>query len=129
MNRQNDGTFVCFPDISDGQYEYKFRIKRKKEDDQWIDIIDPYATKYDPERDTGIMWVKEGKRLLNDAVDYKWKYDNIQMPENIDLVIYEMYVADFSDNEQFSGVVNRLDYLKELGINAISLMPILGGLI
>jgi len=40
-----------------------------------------------------------------------------------------MYVADFSDNEQFSGVVNRLDYLKELGINAISLMPIVGGLI
>lgn len=75
------------------------------------------------------MWVKEGKRLLNDAVDYKWKYDNIQMPENNDLIIYEIYVADFSDNEQFSGIVNRLDYLKDLGINAISFMPIVGELI
>jgi len=128
MHRQDDGTFRCSSEIPDGQHEYKFRIKRKKEDDQWIDIIDLYVTKYDPERDTGIMWIKEGRRLLNYAVDYKWKYDNIQMPANNDLVIYEIYVADFSDNEQFSCVVDRLNYPKDLGINALSLMPIVGEL-
>ncbi|CAF0747120.1 unnamed protein product [Adineta steineri] len=128
MNRQDDGTFICSPNISDGQHEYKFRIKRKKEDDQWIDIIDPYVTKYDPEQNTGIMWVKEGKRLLNDAIDYKWKYDHTKMPENNNLIIYEIYVADFSDNEQFTGVIDRLDYLKDLGINAILLMPIVESL-
>ena len=128
MDRQDDGTFVCTPDISDGQHEYKFRIQRKKEDDEWIDVIDPYVTRYDPEKNVGIMWVKEGKRLLNDAMDYKWKYDHIQMPDNSNLVIYEIYVADFSDDEKFSGVVGRLDYLKDLGINGISIMPIVGEL-
>jgi 1,4-alpha-glucan branching enzyme len=68
----------------------------RQDNDQWIDIIDPYVTKYDPERNIGIMWIKEGKRLLNDAMEYKWKYDHIQLPENNDLVIYEIYVADIS---------------------------------
>lgn len=34
MDRQDDGTFVCSPDIPDEQHEYKFRIKRKKEDEK-----------------------------------------------------------------------------------------------
>ena len=37
-----------------------------------------------------------------------------------------MYIADFADNGQFSGVVEKLDYLKDLGFNAIELMPIQG---
>ncbi|CAF1455231.1 unnamed protein product [Adineta steineri] len=36
-----------------------------------------------------------------------------------------MYVAAFADNGQFSGVIEKLDYLCDLGFNAIELLPIL----
>ncbi|CAF4353395.1 unnamed protein product, partial [Adineta steineri] len=37
-----------------------------------------------------------------------------------------MFVQDFADDGQFSGVINKLDYLVELGINAIELTPVMG---
>jgi pullulanase/glycogen debranching enzyme len=49
-----------------------------------------------------------------------------------DLVIYEMHVRGFTQHHTsgveapgtFAGVVERLDYLAGLGVNAIELMPI-----
>jgi len=116
------GTFHCSTDISDGTYEYKFRIRRNNED-KWIDIIDPYVTKYDPTRNTGVLTIKHGRKILD---EYTWKHDETRLPDNKDLIIYEMYVADFADNGQFSGVIEKLDYLSDLGFNAIELMPVQG---
>ena len=39
-------------------------------------------------------------------------------------VIYELHVGTFSDEGTYAGVENRLDYLRDLGITAIQLMPI-----
>ena len=116
------GTFRCSTEIPEGDHEYKFRIRRNNED-KWIDVIDPYVTKYDPTRNTGILIIKNGKKILD---DYTWKHDDVKLPDNKDLIIYEMYVADFAANGQFSGVIEKLDYLADLGFNAIELMPILG---
>lgn len=41
-----------------------------------------------------------------------------------DLVIYELHVGTFSREGTFQGVIHYLDYLKELGITAIELMPV-----
>ncbi|CAF0947773.1 unnamed protein product [Rotaria sordida] len=125
MNKQSDGTFLCsVNNISDGDHRYKFQISKKG----WIfstsiDIMDPYATKYDPEEQFGYITIKNGKKYNN---EFNWQYDHIQLPENKELILYELYVADFSKNGQFSGVIDKLDYLSELGINAIELMPIMG---
>ncbi|CAF1291396.1 unnamed protein product [Adineta steineri] len=116
-----NGTFHCSTELSDGDHEYKFHIRRHNED-QWIDVIDPYVSKYEPTRNTGIITIKNGKKILD---EYTWKYDDIKLPDNKDLIIYEMYVADFADNGQFSGVIEKLDYLCDLGFNAIELLPIL----
>jgi 1,4-alpha-glucan branching enzyme len=116
------GTFRCSTQISDGNHEYKFRIRRNNEDN-WIDIIDPYVTNYDSTRNTGIITIKNGKKILD---EYTWKHDDVKLPDNKDLIIYEMYIADFADNGQFTGVIDKLDYLSDLGINAIELMPIQG---
>lgn len=116
------GTFRCSTQIPDGDHEYKFRILRKGEE-KWLDVIDPYVTNYDPTRNTGILTIKNGKKILD---EYVWKHDDVKLPHNKDLVLYEMFVADFAANGQFSGVIEKLDYLKDLGINGIELMPIQG---
>lgn len=41
-----------------------------------------------------------------------------------DMVIYELHVGTFSPQGNFQGVIDKLPYLAELGINAIELMPI-----
>lgn len=40
------------------------------------------------------------------------------------MVIYELHVGTFSQAGTFEGVIEKLDYLQGLGINAIELMPI-----
>lgn len=51
--------------------------------------------------------------------DHNWKGIN---PEN--LVIYELHTGTFSPEGTFKGIIERLPYLKDLGITALELMPI-----
>jgi len=39
-------------------------------------------------------------------------------------IIYELHAGAFSPTHDFAGIIGRLDYLRELGVNAIELMPI-----
>ncbi|WP_142785124.1 alpha-amylase family glycosyl hydrolase [Changchengzhania lutea] len=56
--------------------------------------------------------------------DFNWQVTNFQKPEKTDLVIYELLVRDFDELHSFDAVKARLDYLEDLGINAIELMPV-----
>ena len=40
------------------------------------------------------------------------------------MILYEVFVRDFSDQGTFKAVENRLDELVDLGVNALWLMPI-----
>jgi maltooligosyltrehalose trehalohydrolase len=40
------------------------------------------------------------------------------------IVLYELHTGSFSERGDFAGVVDRLDYLVELGVTAIELMPL-----
>ena len=53
------------------------------------------------------------------------------IPENEELVMYEVNLRAFSTDGDLEGVQNRLDDIAELGVNIIWLMPIQsnGGLI
>ena len=121
----NHGTFHCSVELADGDHEYKFRCRRHENDndESRIDIIDPYVKKFDPQQNTGVITVKNGQVFLD---DYVWQHDGVALPANEDLIIYEVYVADFADNGTFLGMIDKLDYLSELGINAVELMPIQG---
>lgn len=65
-----------------------------------------------------VSWVK-----TNEA-EYDWQVENFNRPAQDDLVIYELLIRDFDENHSFQAVIDRLDYLEELGINAIELMPV-----
>lgn len=130
MEKGSDGYFRTKVELEDGIYQYKFRIQSKSPDflDKWVDVIDPYATDVDDEKKVGIVRIKDGKRIVD---DYVWQHDEIALPENQELVVYEMHIADFTGGEvdsnkrgKYLDAIEKLDYLHELGINAIELMPV-----
>ena len=47
-----------------------------------------------------------------------------QIPATEDIVMYEINIGAFSKNGNFSGIIDRLDSVKSLGINTIWLMPV-----
>lgn len=131
MEKDEEGYFRTQVELEDGAYQYKFRVQSKSwflEADQWVDVVDPYATDIDDPTQNGVVRIKDGSRIID---TYVWKHDDKPLPADRELVIYEMHVADFSGGEadplargQYKHVVEKLDYLVELGINAIELMPL-----
>ncbi|BAU13821.1 alpha amylase [Leptolyngbya sp. NIES-3755] len=130
MQKGEDGFFRVQVDLEDGQYQYKLRAKSNSPalKDQWVQTNDPYMTEMDRKTENGIVRIKDGKRILD---TYTWQNDDRALPENRDLILYEMHIADFcgketdiSDPTKFKQVLGKLDYLSELGINAIALMPV-----
>jgi len=58
-----------------------------------------------------------------EEIPYQWKTQFTRFPAK-DLVIYELLIRDFTDRRTFRAVIDSMEYLKKLGINAIQLMPI-----
>lgn len=57
---------------------------------------------------------------------YPWTVTNFQRPDKRDLVIYELHIRDYfaNPNRNFQTLIDTLNYLKRLGVNALELMPI-----
>ncbi len=92
MEKGKDGYFRTQVELEDGVYQYKFRIQTKSpnfEPDQWVDVIDPYATDVDEQEEVGILKIKEGKRIVD---TYVWQHDDTWLPNSHEIVIYEMHV-------------------------------------
>ena len=133
MQKGKDGYFRTTIDLEDGAHEYKFKVQSKSwffEPDQWVEVTDPYATDVDGNSasENGIVRVKAGQRVVD---NYVWQHDDKPLPADNELVIYELHVADFSGGEddplargKYKHVIEKLDYLSDLGINAIELMPV-----
>ena len=49
---------------------------------------------------------------------------NFQRPNKDNLIIYELWVYDYTPEKSIPGLMKRLDYLQSLGVNAIELMPV-----
>ena len=56
--------------------------------------------------------------------EYEWKIADFQNPAQKSLAIYELLVRDFTTEGSIDAVREKLDYLDDLGINAIELMPV-----
>ena len=65
-----------------------------------------------------VTWLRTG-----DAA-YNWQVTNFQAPKKTDLIIYELLIRDFDSDQTFDAIKARLDYLQDLGINAIEFMPL-----
>lgn len=61
--------------------------------------------------------------LQTNQVQYEWQINEFENPDVTDMVIYELLVRDFLATHDFATLIDTLDYLEELGINVIELMP------
>lgn len=68
----------------------------------------------------------------SDRDKYDWKVTDFKGVAQSDLIIYELLLRDFTGSEgralgngTVKGAIEKLDYLKELGVNAIELLPIM----
>ena len=92
-------------------------------DDKWEPRqVDPTLIQY-PEQgaDGGYVTV-----IQTQKPKFQWSDAtlNFQRPDKNNLVIYELWVYDYTANRSLKGVMERLDYIQQLGVNAIELMPI-----
>ena len=60
-----------------------------------------------------------------DESDYQWQSTNYNRPEQTEMVIYELLVRDFLESHSYESLIDTLDYLDNLGVNAIQLMPVM----
>ncbi len=56
--------------------------------------------------------------------DFDWIYNNYEKPPKENLIIYELLVRDFIHKHSYQSIMDTLNYLENLNINAIELMPI-----
>ncbi len=58
--------------------------------------------------------------------EYQWSSAtlNFSRPKKENLIIYEVWVLDYTSKRTFKALKDRLDYIQNLGVNAIELMPV-----
>jgi glycosidase len=89
-------------------------------DDSYIpDASYPNMPVYPLEQDREVSVLQTGQN------PYNWQVTDFQKPAKEDLVIYELLIRDFDTNRNFQDVIDRIDYFKNLNINAIELMPVM----
>ncbi len=79
-------------------------------------LPDP-ASRYQPE---GV----HGPSEITDPAAFQWRDQEWKGRPIKDFVIYELHVGTFSPEGTFEAIIPRLDYLEELGITALELMPV-----
>uniref|UniRef100_UPI004047DC17 alpha-amylase family glycosyl hydrolase n=1 Tax=Flavobacterium sp. TaxID=239 RepID=UPI004047DC17 len=89
-------------------------------DDSWIPSATyPNLPTYLVEQEREVTVLQTGQ------TPYNWQVTNFNKPNKDNLVVYEILIRDFDADRNFQDVIDKIDYLKNLGINAIELMPIM----
>ena len=115
LHHEADGYWATDVPAAKTGDEYKFHLTNG---DQAFDRNDPYARE---------MTNSAGASVVHDPA-FDWGDDHFEMPAWNELVIYELHVGTFNAPDQenvgtFRSVVEKLPYLRDLGINCIELLP------
>ncbi len=116
MAAEDGGTWsVDVAEAADGD-EYRFAIRTGGRE---LSRIDPRARR---------MTSSVGNAIVYGAAGFSWDGAEFRTPDWNDLVIYELHVGTFTPGMHgrpgtLDGVRGRLEYLRELGVGAIQLMP------
>ena len=63
--------------------------------------------------------------LKTGQTPYNWQVTNFTKPAKEKLVVYEVLVRDFDAKRSYQSLIDRIDYFKNLKVNAIQLMPVM----
>ena len=134
MKRDNEaGCWWITLDGFDPDKEYRFQYRLGNQPSSDIYVSDPYTEiVYDQWNDQHIAGVPAfpagAKQLISafqiNRPEYSWKHSDFKVEDKNDLVIYEMLFRDFTKTKDIAGAMQQLDYIEDLGVNAVQLMPI-----
>ncbi|WP_034919911.1 alpha-amylase family glycosyl hydrolase [Gillisia sp. CAL575] len=114
--KEDNGYWAGATDLAKERDEYKYLIKNGENS---FYRNDPYAFE---------VTNSDGNSIIR-KLDFNWEEDNFVLPSWNSLVIYELHVGTFNRKHAdqvgtFEDVIEKLPYLKELGINCIELLPV-----
>ncbi len=139
MKRDNaKGVWWTTVEGLDPDKEYRFQYRAGTSEGSELYLSDPYTEiVYDQWNDQYVSsstypdmpsFPEKAKALVSafkiNRDTYAWKHSDFKVEDADDLVIYELLIRDFSASKDLNGVMERLDYIEGLGVNAIELMPI-----
>lgn len=124
-------------DLKAEEFEYAYRVDGPYDEkkgllfDKTKILLDPYAQAVAGQQ----VWGKKRTRTYHAKVvrdTFDWGVQPQSSSEMSDLIIYELHVRGFTQHPSsgvkhpgtFAGLKEKIPYLKELGINAVELMPI-----
>jgi maltooligosyltrehalose trehalohydrolase len=110
MDHCDGGWFELITDAAKSGSQYHFRIDGEHQ------VPDP-ASRFQP-RDV------HGPSEVVDPFAFEWRDQTWRGRRWEEAVIYELHVGAFTPAGTFSAVGERLDYLADLGITAVELMPV-----
>jgi 1,4-alpha-glucan branching enzyme/maltooligosyltrehalose trehalohydrolase len=110
MRSRDQGWFELATDAATPGTQYRFRIDGGQE------VPDP-ASRFQPQD-------VHGPSEVIDPTSFGWQDEAWRGRPWEEAVIYELHVGAFTPAGTFSAVAERLDYLANLGITAIELMPV-----
>ena len=125
MDPQGDGWFELTVPYAAAGTRYRFEINRQENGkarkaegntNGKIRVPDP-ASRFNPDD-------VHGASEVIDPAAFAWHDGAWRGRPWEEAVIYELHVGTFTPEGTFNGVMQRLDYLAELGITAIELMPV-----
>jgi maltooligosyltrehalose trehalohydrolase len=109
-NRLCGGWFELVTNEAVAGSHYQFAI------DQGRSVPDP-ASRFQP---LGVHGASE----IVDPRSFEWKQKNWRGRPWEETVLYELHVGTFSPEGTYAGAEQKLDYLVELGVTAVELMPV-----
>jgi isoamylase len=132
---------VLIKNLPSGNIEYSYRIDGSNQDpknhfDARELLSDPYARSLGTVCQWSAPHEKQMARFARGRVitDAPFDWDNDRSPDIApeELIIYEMHVRSFTQHSSsrvrhpgtFLGLIEKIPYLKSLGINAVELMPL-----
>jgi maltooligosyltrehalose trehalohydrolase len=110
LDRRDNGWFELVTNAAGAGTKYKFRIDNERE------VPDP-ASRFQPQDVNGPSEVIDPDAF--DWQDLAWRGRPWE-----EAVIYELHVGAFTPRGTFAAIAEHLDYLSDLGITALELMPV-----
>lgn len=134
MKKDGDYFWLTIQNLEAGQeylYQYLVDGKLKIADPYTNQIADPWNDPYIdssvyPDLPTYPTGKTEGIASVLEPGQsaYQWEVTNFQPPAINEMVIYELLIRDFDTNHTYQYIIDRLDYLEDLNINVLELMPV-----
>ncbi len=117
LGNELNGNFSGDVAGADRWHKYKYLIENAWGNREWKS--DPRAQRVEN---------SNGASMVHDPGAHVWS-NGFGMPPWNELVIYELHVGTFHDTPgfgpgHFRSAMEKLDYLRDLGVNAIELMPV-----